>query len=293
MPLRYKSSLLTSISAAAVLALALPGAANASLLSTKKATPTPTPTPAVTTTATKAAVTTVATPTAAVTSTKVPAATGCTQLPSAAAFSKVDGDQAQYSLAPGGDFESTKSSWTLTGGAKVMPGNETLGIQSGTHSLVMPLSSTATSPAFCVDQNNPTFRFAYKVDNAVLSGFIAYVIYRDANGTITNVQLISSKVLALSPSNWQASPASPLSTLIPLSATNKAATVQLKITSLNPTDFVNDTATAVIGSNPLVNAVTGIGGAASNLVGQVTSSVSPALNIGVTIDSVMVDPYRH
>src|ERR1700712_4170044 len=289
MPLRKNSKIIGPVSVAAVLALAaVPSTAGASLASLFAK---PAAAATTTTTATKAAVTTV-TDATQVTSAKVPAPSGCVQPASTAAFSKVDGDNAQYSLAPGGNFESGNGGWTLTGGAKVATGNETLGISAGTHALVMPLSSTATSPSFCVDQNNPTFRFAYKVDNAVLSGFIAYVIYRDINGSITNVQLISSKVLALSPSTWQASPASPLSTIIPLSSTNNAASVQLKITSLNPTDFVNDTATAVIGNNAAVNLATGIGGAATNLVGQITSSISPLTNIGVTIDSVMVDPFR-
>ncbi|MDO9355995.1 MAG: hypothetical protein Q7T55_20015, partial [Solirubrobacteraceae bacterium] len=276
---------------------------------TPKVTPTPKPTatpkPTSTIVATPKAVAVVAatpaptaTPVAAVasantvTSASTPAGAACTPLPTTKAFQRVDGDTADYSIAPGGNFESGTSGWTLSNGAKIVSGNETLGVSSGSKALQIPLAGSATSPAFCVDESNPHFRFAYKVDNAVLSGFIAYVIYRDAAGKITNVELVSSKILALTPSTWQATPNSPLSTLLPLNATTKTASVQLKITSLSPTDFVDDTATAILGNNAATSAVTSIGGAATNLVATISGAVSPIANIGITVDSVMVDPYR-
>ncbi len=220
-----------------------------------------------------------------VTSAAVPSGT-CTPLPTTKAFQNIDGDTADYSLAPDGGFENGGRGWTFSGGAKVTTGNELLGINAGKKQVVIPLSGSITSPAFCVDESHPHFRFAYKVDNAVLSGFIAYVIYRDAAGKITNVELISSKVLALAPSTWQATPKSPLATIIPLNSTTKSASVQLKITSLSPTDLVNDTTGGALAP------VTGAVGLAGGLVGTITGSISPVLNIGITVDSVMVDPYR-
>ncbi|MEN0014764.1 MAG: hypothetical protein AAGC46_15450 [Solirubrobacteraceae bacterium] len=304
MPLRKSGTVIKSgiVLAAAVGLAAVPATANAGILSsllTPKATATPTPTPKPVATpaptptpAPAASASTTTTASGNVTSSAVPAATGCTQLSTTKAFQKVDGDTADYSLAPGGNFENGAAGWTLSSGAKIVLGNETLGVSSGSHALQLPLSASATSPAFCVDESNPNFRFTYKVDNAVLSGFIAYVIYRDANGTITNVQLLSSKALALAPSTWQASPKSPLSTLIPLNANAKTASVQLKITSLNPTDFALDTADAIIGQNAATQAVHDVGSAASNLVASITGALSPVTNIGVTIDSVEIDPYR-
>jgi hypothetical protein len=294
MPLRKGNIIRTALMASTVAAFAaMPAPASAgilsNLLSPKKATTTTT----ATTTASAAGVITTASPTTTTTtSSAVPAGAACTPLPTTQAFSKVDGDAADYSLAPGGNFENGTGGWTLSAGAKIVTGNETLGVSSGTHALQLPLSTSATSPAFCVDESNPSFRFTYKVDNAVLSGFIAYVIYRDAKGAITNVQLVSSKTLALSPSLWQASPKSPLSTLIPLNATSKTASVQLKITALNPTDFVLDASDAVIGANPLTQAVHDVGSLGSGLVASISGAVSPVTNIGVTVDSVMVDPYR-
>ena len=311
MPLRkqgtiLKSSLVLGLATAAV----LPSTANAGLLSSlfqpkttttaattpTASTPTTTTTPSTTTEATAGGLTTTntstTTSTSATTSSAVPSGTGCTPLPTTKAFQRVDGDTADYSLAPNGNFENGTGGWTLAGGAKVVGVNETLGVAAGRRAVQIPLSGSITSPAFCVDETNPHFRFTYKVDNAVLSGFIAYVIYRDAAGKVTNVQLVSSKTLALTPSLWQATPKSPLATIIPLNSTTKTASVQLKITALNPTDFVLDTADAIIGVNPATQLVHAVGSAGSGLVGAITGAISPALNIGITVDSVMVDPYR-
>ncbi|MDQ8046139.1 MAG: hypothetical protein AAGC46_15235 [Solirubrobacteraceae bacterium] len=294
MPLRKQGTIVASGIALATTLAIVPATANAGGLSSLfapapakvAAAPTPTPAPAAKATT---ATTTTATST---TSAAVPAGAACTPVPTTKAFAKVDGDPADYSLAPGGDFESGAAGWTLSSGAKVVAGNETLGVASGSHALQLPLGASATSPAFCVDESNPNFRFTYKVDNASLSGFIAYVIYRDATGAVTNVQLVSSKALTIAPSAWQASPKSPLATLIPLNATAKTASVQLKITSLSPTDFVQDTATAVTGNSAITAAATTMGGAASNLVATISGAVTPIANIGVTIDSVAIDPYR-
>lgn len=299
MPLRKSGSIVgTTAVIAALTAAALPATASAGILSgffggttttsgttvtTTAATPTPTPTPTTTSGVT---------PSSAINVSNNPPASACTQLPTTKAFQRVDGDTSDYSPAPDGGFEAGGAGWTFTNGAKVVTGNETLGVYSGKKSLMMPLTSTATSPAFCVDESNPHFRFTYKVDNASLSGFLAYVIYRDSAGKITSLELVSSKGLSLAPTLWQASPNSPLATLIPLGATNKTATVQLKILALSPTDFVKDVSDAIIGENPLTAAVTQIGGAATGLTSIITSTVSSATNIGVKIDSVMVDPYR-
>ena len=220
-----------------------------------------------------------------VTSAAVPSGT-CTPLPTTKAFERVDGDTADYSLAPDGNFELGGRGWTFAGGAKVVSANESLGVSAGRKAVTIPLNGSITSPSFCVDESHPHFRFAYKVDNASLAGFIAYVIYRDAAGRITNVELISSKLLALAPSLWKATPKSPLATIIPLNSTTKSASVQLKITSLSPTDFVNDV------TGGIVQPVTSFAGSMTGLVGSITGAISPMLNIGITVDSVMVDPYR-
>lgn len=188
------------------------------------------------------------------------ASAACTQLPTTKAFAKY-GDQADYSLAPGGGFEGTNT-WTLTGGAKVQAGNESTGASPGSKSLFMPLGSTATSPEFCVDDTNPYFRFAMK--SAHKGGYIAAVLWRNSSGQLTQAEFTSSAFVTTLSSNWAPSAVSPLATKLTL-GTDKAASVQLKIVSTGNQNW-SDT----------------------NLLGSLASNLFGSVNI----DSVMVDPYR-
>lgn len=68
-------------------------------------------------------------------------------------------DFAQYELVPGGDFES--STWTLTGGATLVPGSEPYAATGtlGSSSLSLPQGSSAQSPPTCVEATYPSIRF--------------------------------------------------------------------------------------------------------------------------------------
>lgn len=90
----------------------------------------------------------------------VPAAT-CPELPIENPF-EFDGDPLDYVLAPDGSFEEGASGWLLEGGAATSVGNDPFPIREGDDDAVLsiPPGGTATSPAFCVDLNYPTFRFA-------------------------------------------------------------------------------------------------------------------------------------
>ena len=59
-------------------------------------------------------------------------------------------------LAPGGSFED--SSWSLGGGAQIVPGGEPFGAtgSQSTSSLSMPAGSSAQSPSTCVDAAYPS-----------------------------------------------------------------------------------------------------------------------------------------
>lgn len=223
MPLR-KQGTIVPLTALAALALGAAVPASASAWSWyPSATPTPTPTPTATPTPTP-------TPTPAPTVTPTPAPTtgGCTPMPTRQAFAKY-GDTAEYFLAPGGSFESgTTSGWTLTYGAKFVSGNENLGVTSGSRALQLAPGATATSPAFCVDDSLPSFRFAAKV-SSLDGGYAAIVIYRDAAGSITKTQFTSSAdgTYWNGASAWNPSAISPLASKIPLTDANDTASVQL------------------------------------------------------------------
>lgn len=205
--------------------------------------------------------------TGAVATAPVAASAACVPAPTTKAFAKV-GDNADYSPAPGGSFENGATGWTLTGGAKVVSGNESLGllkgsIVPGSKSLSMPVGSTATSPEFCVDETHPYFRFMAKATSA-MAGYKAIVIYRDGSGAVKTSQFTSSSEISWGDGSWVPSKVSPLATNIPLTQ-GQTASVQLRFEST--------------GNRVAV----GIG-----FWGKFTGGDVGATNI----DSVLVDPYR-
>ena len=68
------------------------------------------------------------------------------------------GDTANYRIVPGGSFESG-AAWTLSGGAKVVAGNEPFNVVPGTHSLSLTNGATAVSPKTCFTFGDWHMRF--------------------------------------------------------------------------------------------------------------------------------------
>jgi hypothetical protein len=86
------------------------------------------------------------------------------------------GDTASYFLAPDGGFEAGAKGWTLSGGARVVAGNEPFAIAgAGSRSLSLPAAgASATSPFVCVGAGDPMIRVVQRaVATAAVSG--AYV----------------------------------------------------------------------------------------------------------------------
>jgi hypothetical protein len=89
------------------------------------------------------------------------------------------GDQANYKLVAGGSFEAPDADWRLSGGAKIVSGNEPWLVGGRAHgkSLVLPAGSTAISAPSCVGLAEPTLRFFAKKNRGLLStlGVSVYV----------------------------------------------------------------------------------------------------------------------
>jgi len=66
------------------------------------------------------------------------------------------GDSALYFLAPDGGLENGATGWSLNG-ASVVSGNEPF-LSTGSHSLMLPSGSAATSPVICIGPNDPYVR---------------------------------------------------------------------------------------------------------------------------------------
>ncbi len=71
------------------------------------------------------------------------------------------GDSRSYVLVGGGDFEPGGSPWALTGGARIVPGNEPFHVSNPRDgsSLFIPAGGTATSSSICFGLLNPGIRF--------------------------------------------------------------------------------------------------------------------------------------
>ena len=72
-------------------------------------------------------------------------------------------DPFHYTLAPGGSFE-TPSGLTMTGGAKIVAGNESFYVNNSAdrHSVLLPRGATVTTGPICVGLDKPTVRFFAK-----------------------------------------------------------------------------------------------------------------------------------
>jgi hypothetical protein len=71
------------------------------------------------------------------------------------------GDDNYYVLVPGGAFEPGSPGWKLSGGARIVAGNEPYYVHSSAdrYSLYLPSGSSATTPPMCFDVGDWHLRF--------------------------------------------------------------------------------------------------------------------------------------
>ena len=100
-------------------------------------------------------------------------------------------DYFNYSLAPGGSFESA-SGWTFTGGAKLTTGNEPYNVGGpGTSSLLLPGGATATSAPMCVGLDKPTVRFFARRPSFALTPLMTVEgVYKDKAGVTRSLPFV-------------------------------------------------------------------------------------------------------
>lgn len=100
-------------------------------------------------------------------------------------------DPLPYVLLPGGDFESGAAGWKLSGGAKVVDGNESfyVGNRTDSRSLLLPAGSSATSPAMCMGLVLPIVRY-FSTGGAALSSLRVEALYTDTAGRQRSLDLL-------------------------------------------------------------------------------------------------------
>src|SRR6202035_854901 len=102
------------------------------------------------------------------------------------------GDTNNYTLVPGGDFQSGNTAWVTTGGAS-----------AGNGSLALPAGSSALSPATCTSIYDPTVRLFVRNTGSPSSHLIVQALYP---GLLGGVQTATIGQLTGS-SDWSPSPA--------------------------------------------------------------------------------------
>jgi hypothetical protein len=123
------------------------------------------------------------------------------------------GDGANYAYAPNGGFESGTSGWAVSGGARVVAGNQTFFTHGPgeRYSLSLPGGSSATSPAMCIGLLSSKMRFFVANAGSSSSRLKVQVIY---NGGTSGLLSAVTKGLGVSDVGyvtaggaWQPSPA--------------------------------------------------------------------------------------
>jgi hypothetical protein len=124
----------------------------------------------------------------------------CPSYPGSAVFSRWL-DPMQYTLAPGGDFESS-AGLTLTGGARIVAGNESSYVHSSAdrNSVLIPRGGSVTTGAICVGLDKPTIRFfAKRPTFALLPLMTVEALYVDRGGVTRSLPFVG---VPLAGGNW-------------------------------------------------------------------------------------------
>jgi hypothetical protein len=116
------------------------------------------------------------------------------------------GDQHQYKLVQGASFEGSMTGWTLSGGAKVVSGNEPWKVGGSSHgkSLVLPVGSNAVTAPTCVGLAEPTVRCVAKRNSGLLglSTLAVSVYVKTSIGLVVPVPV----GVVLGNGQWKATP---------------------------------------------------------------------------------------
>jgi hypothetical protein len=132
------------------------------------------------------------------------------------------GDSAQYTLVPGGNFESGAPAWTLSK-AKVVSGNESFYARSknDSRSLSLGASGVATSRPVCVGLEHPTMRFFARNSGLLTSTLSVEVLFQTSLGAVLSLPI---GVVPSLNSKWQVTlPLPVVANLLPLLPNQKTA----------------------------------------------------------------------
>jgi hypothetical protein len=147
-------------------------------------------------------------------------------------------DPGDYALAPGGDFETAASGWTLSRGAAITSGNQPFAIGTpGGSSLRLPANASATSAPMCIDSRYPHFRMFARNTGKLKSELKAEVLFLSAKGDIKSTA--SGTVVATSTA-WSPTDSLKIGVIFNTAVAAGAAPVAFRFTSAKDANWQVD-----------------------------------------------------
>jgi hypothetical protein len=155
------------------------------------------------------------------------------------------GDDNNYFLAPGGNFETGAAGWTLNG-ARVTGDQEPWQVHGdeGSHALQIPAGRSVVSPTMCVGIENPSMRFfAHRTGGGLLAGASQLVVtarVETSLGLVIEVPVGSIGVLTGNGATWKSTPAQIVAaSLLPL-LPGEHTPIQFRFAAVGTADWVID-----------------------------------------------------
>ena len=174
----------------------------------------------------------------------VASAPSCDNGTTSKAFSQW-GDDNDYFLAPGGDFETAANGWTLNG-ARVAADQEPWRVNgdNGTHGLQIPAGHSVVSPTICVGIENPSMRFfAHRSGGGLLAATSQLVVtarVETSLGLVVEVPVGTIGALSGNGATWNRTPTQiVLASLLPL-LPGQHTPVQFRFAAVGTADWVID-----------------------------------------------------
>ena len=120
------------------------------------------------------------------------------------------GDNSAYALLTGASFESGAPGWSLSN-AEVVGAPA---VNGGSHVLVIRANGSATTPAFCVSDEYPTFRFfAHQVGSASAISSLNVTLHWSG---LLGLPMSTSVALVQAGTSWTLSPTLKLAKALPI-----------------------------------------------------------------------------
>ena len=126
-------------------------------------------------------------------------------------------DTADYTLIPGGTFETGAAGWTLENQARLVT-TVSKDLGGGTRALSIPKGSKVITRAVCITELHPTIRFFAQAKGSTSTRLLVEVLYEDLGGSVN-----AMPIAYLKPSTtWQPT------VIIPIHANLRAAVAASK-----------------------------------------------------------------